>query len=174
MEHDDGDDDDDLVASLLGMCLIFQTLNDLQMEITPAQVIPRLVPANCNVQLICYILGGVIRRPVSMLYSLGAVPFALLEFHAVFALMKRSHYASSEEAFIVTLTKLATGHSNVVLADIFAFSRDGMVSLIYHYMIGVLNNKARGILHACVGCLQQWAHLFPYFSEIIRQKLNML
>jgi hypothetical protein len=42
----------------------------------------------------------------------------------VFALTNRGHFASSEEAFIIPLMKLATGHSNVVLADFFGiFSR---------------------------------------------------
>ncbi len=70
-----------------------------------------------------------------------------LEFPVVFALMNRGHYASSEKAFIVTLTELAADVSNVELADTFGFAGDGMVSLIYRFMIGILNNKARGLLH---------------------------
>jgi hypothetical protein len=45
------------------------------------------------------------------------------------------------------MMKLATGHSNVVLADIFRFLGDGMVSQIYRFMIGVLNSKAHLLLH---------------------------
>ncbi len=86
----------------------------------------------------------------------------MLEFPAVFALTNRGHYASSEEAFIVTLTKLATGDSNMELADSFVFSGgDWMVSLIYRFMICILDNKARGLLHDGAGCLPHWAHLFP-------------
>jgi hypothetical protein len=40
-------------------------------------------------------------------------------------------------------------------------------------MISVLSNKARGLLHDGAGCLQRWAHLFPEFTEIIKEKLNM-
>jgi hypothetical protein len=76
----------------------------------------------------------------------------LCSFPVVFALMNRGHYASSEEAFIVSLTKLATGDSNMELVDIFGFLGDGMASLIFRCMIGILDNKARGILHATV----QW------------------
>jgi hypothetical protein len=99
--------------------------------------------------------------------------YHLLEFPAVFALTNRGHYASSKEAFIITLKKLATGHSNVMLAEIFRFSGDGMVSLIYQYLIGVLNNKARRLLHDGVGCLQRWVPHFPEFAKIIKRKLNM-
>jgi hypothetical protein len=78
-----------------------------------------------------------------------------------------------KEAFIITLMKLATRDSNVVLADTFGFLGDGMVSLIYQFMISILDNKARGLLHDGTGCLQHWAHLFPEFLEIIRRKLDM-
>jgi len=98
------------------------------MEITTDQVIPRLVPANhhCTFDLLhsgwCYQFTcfRVLQR--RELYH-------LLEFPEVFAL-RDSHKASSEESFIITLTKLSTGHSNVMLADIFGFSGDGMASLI--------------------------------------------
>jgi hypothetical protein len=93
----------------------------------------------------------------------------LLEFPVVFVLMDRCHKASSEEAFILTITKVATGHSNVALADLFGFSGDGMVSLIYQYLIGVLDNKARGLLQDGVSCLQRWAPLFPDFAEILKK-----
>jgi hypothetical protein len=82
---------------------------------------------------------------------------------------KVHHKASSEEAFILTVTKTATGHSNVALADLFGFSGDGMVSLIYQFLIGVLDNKARGLLHDGVGCLRRWVPLFPDFAEIIKK-----
>ena len=97
------------------------------MEITPDQVIPPLVPANyhCTFDLLhpgwCYQNTHFVQ-----LWEL----YHLLEFPAVFALTNRGHKASSKEAFAVTLTKLATGHNNVVLVDIFGFSGDGMVSLI--------------------------------------------
>jgi hypothetical protein len=71
------------------------------------------------------------------------------------------------------MTKLSTGDTNVELADCFGFSEDGMMSLIYCFMMDVLNNKARGLLHDGAGCLQGWANLFPDFAEIIRRKLNM-
>jgi hypothetical protein len=46
------------------------------------------------------------------------------------------------------------------------FSVDGMISLIDCFMIGVLDNKARGLLHGGVP-------LFAHFAGIIQQKLNM-
>ena len=48
-----------------------------------------------------------------------------------------------------------------------------MVSLIHHFMIDLLDNKARGLLYGDAGCLRRWAHLFPDFAEIIKNKLNM-
>jgi len=95
--------------------------------------------------------------------------YHLLEFPAMLALTDRGHKASSEEAFILTITEIATGRSNVALADLFGFSGDGMVSLIYRYLNGVLDNKARGLLHDGADCLQRWAPLFPDFAEIIKK-----
>ncbi len=84
------------------------------------------------------------------------------------ALTDRGHKASPEEAFILTITEIATGHSNVALVDLLGFSEDGMVSLIYRYLIGVLDNKARGSLHDGADCLQRWAP----FSLTLRRLLK--
>ncbi len=40
-------------------------------------------------------------------------------------------------------------------------------------MIGVLSNKATGILYGGTHCLHHWAHLFPSFNENIKDKCNM-
>ncbi len=79
----------------------------------------------------------------------------------------RGNVASSEESFIVTMVKLAKGFCNVELADLFGFGSDVYVSIIYHFMIDLLDNKARGLLYDGAACLQRWAHLFPDFAEII-------
>ncbi len=151
----------------------FETLDNLLMEIMPALLIPRLAPANRNRTFdLLHPVGWCYQKTRFRVVQLREL-YHLLEFPAVYTLTNRSHYASSEEAFIIMLMKLATGDSNVVLADTFGFSGDGMISLIYRFMIGILDNKARGILHDGVGCLQRWAHLFPEFAEIIRRKLNM-
>ncbi len=150
------------------MSIFFSLLDNLLMEITAGDLIPRLAPVNRHrtFDLLhpgwCYQFTHLRVLQLQELYH-------LLEFPAVFALTNRGHKASSEEAFIVTLTKLASGHNNVVLADMFGFSGDGMVSLIYHFMIGVLDNKARGLLHHGDGCLRRWAPLFPDFAEIIKK-----
>jgi hypothetical protein len=72
----------------------------------------------------------------------GAIPFAGVS--SILTLSDRGHCASLEEAFILLLTKLATGDTNMKLADCFGYSGDGMVSLIYHFMIDLLDNKAQG------------------------------
>jgi hypothetical protein len=103
------------------------TLNNLIMEVTPDKVIPHLVPANrnCNFDLLhlgwCYETTHFCIAQLQELYH-------LLEFPAMFVLSERRHYGSSEEAFIITLMKLATGDSNAVLGDCFGFSGDGMIS----------------------------------------------
>ncbi len=150
----------------------FETLDNLLMEITPAQVIPCLAPANRNRTFDLLHPGWCYQKTRFRVVQLREL-YHLLEFPAVYALTNRSHYASSEEAFIIMLMKLASGDSNVVLADTFGFSADGMISLIYQFMIGILDNMARGLLHDGVGCLQRWANLFPEFAEIIKEKLKM-
>jgi hypothetical protein len=43
-----------------------------------------------------------------------------------------------------------------------------MVSLIYHFMIDLLDNKARGLLYGDAGCLQHWLHLSPDFEKLLK------
>jgi len=174
------EDDDDFVMMMMMLLLhhciesvnFFSLLDNLLMEITPDQVILRLVPENHIRTFDLLHPGWCYQNTHFRVLQLWEL-YHLLEFPAVFALMNRGHKASSEEAFIVTLTKMATGHNNVVLADMFGFSGDGMVSLIYCFLIGVLDNKARGLLHDGVGCLQRWAPLFSDFAEITKRKLNI-
>ncbi len=146
LEHDD---EDFLFMMMVYMhhCIqcveIFETLDNLLMEITPAQVIPRLAPVNRNHTFDLLHPGWCYQKTRFLVIQLQEL-YHLLEFPVVYALTNRSHYVSTEEAFIITLTKLATGDSNVVLADTFGFSGDGMISLIYRFMIGIHDNKARG------------------------------
>jgi hypothetical protein len=152
----------------------FSALDNILIEITSDQVIPHLVLVNmnCTFDLLhpewCYEKTQFHVAQLQELYL-----YHLLEFSVMFVLSERRHCASLEEAFSIMLMKLATGDSNVVLAHCFCFSRDGMVSLIYRYTTGVINNKARGLFHDGAGCLGRWAHLFPELSEIITRKLNM-
>jgi len=173
------DADDDFVMMMMLLlhhsleCVnFFSLLDNLLMEITADQVIPRLAPVNRHRTFDLLHPGWCYQFTRFRVLQLREL-YQLLEFPAVFALTNRGHKASSEEAFILTMSKIATGHSNVALADIFGFSGDGMVSLIYRFMIGVLDNKARGLLHDGDGCLRRWAPLFPDFAEIIKKKLNM-
>jgi hypothetical protein len=82
----------------------------------------------------------------------------------------RRHKASSEEAFIITLTKPATGSTSTSLVKVFGATTDTFISRVYTKTIKLLNNKANGVLHG--NCLLHWAHLFPDFVEAIRHKLN--
>jgi hypothetical protein len=78
----------------------------------------------------------------------------------------RGHKASSEEAFIITLTNLATSRTSTSLVEVFGDITDTFISGVYE----LLSNKADGILHK--NCLQCWVPLFPQFAEVIRNKLN--
>ncbi len=82
----------------------------------------------------------------------------------------REHKASSEEAFIITLTRLATGSTNTSLVEVFGATTDTFISRVFKETIHLLDNKADGVLHG--NCLQHWVHLFPEFVEAIRRKLN--
>jgi hypothetical protein len=143
------------------------------MEITPDQVIPCLVPANRFHTFDQLHPGWCYEKTRFRVVQLREL-YHLLEFLALLTLSDQGHYASLEEAFILTLVKVATGDTNVKLADCFiAYSGDGLVSLIYHFMIDLLDNKARSILYGNADCLWRWVHLFPDFAEIIKNKLNM-
>ncbi len=50
----------------------------------------------------------------------------------MFTVSMKGNLASSEEAFILTMVKLATGKTNIELTDIFGFCSDAVVSMIYH------------------------------------------
>jgi hypothetical protein len=112
----------------------FSALNNLLMEITPNQVIPCLVLANRNCSFDLLHPGWCYEKTHFRVAQLQEL-YHLLEFPVMFVLLERRHYASLEETFIITLMKLTTGGSNVVLADCFGFSHDGMISLIHQFMI---------------------------------------
>jgi hypothetical protein len=59
----------------------------------------------------------------------------------------RGHKASSEEAFIITLTKLATGSTNTSLVEVFGATMDTFISRVFKSTIELLDNKGEGILH---------------------------
>jgi len=153
-------------------CNFFQQLDNLLMEITPDQVVPRLNPPNRHRTFDLLHEGWCYQHTQFRVVQLREL-YHLLEFPATFTVSTKGNLASSEEVFILTMVKLATGKTNVELADLFGFCGDAMVSMIYRHMIGVLDNKATGILYGGADCLRRWAHLFPSFAEIIKDKLNM-
>jgi hypothetical protein len=88
------------------------------------------------------------------------------------AISTKGHKASSEEAFIITITELATGSSNTSLMEVFGVSMDTFISRVFKTTVELLDNKADGVLHD--NCLRCWVHLFPRFVEVIKEKLNKL
>lgn len=64
----------------------------------------------------------------------------MLDF-SLLSVLSESRHASSEEAFIITVTKVATGKRNVE----FGFSGGDKIYLIYRFMMGVLDKSARDL-----------------------------
>jgi hypothetical protein len=131
------DDDNDFVVMLMLLlhhsleCInFFSLLDNLLMESPADEVIPLLVPANHHHTFDLLHPGWCYQFTHFRVLQLWEL-YHLLEFPTVFALMDRGHKASSEEAFILTITKIATGHRNIALVDLFRFSGDGMVSLMH-------------------------------------------
>ncbi len=176
MLFDDEGNDDDLLLFLyhrhisnLRNNLFFITLDSEFMTIEPDQVIPRFAPANRNrtFDLLedgwCY---HHTRFTVAQLREL----YLRLQLPVTFTISTVGHKASSEEAFIITVTKLATGRTNTSLMEVFGVITDTFISRVYKKTIEVLDNKADGVLHG--NCLHRWVHLFPEFAEAIKNKLN--
>jgi hypothetical protein len=169
------EDDDDMLLLLYRRHLsivhnnnFFFILDSMFMNIEPEDRIPRLLPANLNrtFDLLndewCY---HHTRFNVSQLRE----QYLHLDLPVSLNISTRGHKASSEEAFIITLTKLATGRTNTGLVEIFGATTVTFISRVYKTTIHLLDNKAEGILHG--NCLQRWVHLFPDFAEVIRRKL---
>ncbi len=88
----------------------------------------------------------------------------------MFTISTVGHKASSEEAFLITIMKLATGRTNTSLMEVFGIITDTFISRVYKYTLVVLDNMADGVLHG--NCLQHWVHLFPEFAKAINNKLH--
>jgi hypothetical protein len=79
-------------------------------------------------------------------------------------------HCSSEEEFIITLVKLATGATNLGLQDLFGEKNDQQISDIHNHTIRWLASKAAGLFQP--PCLKQWKDNFPIFAVIIEHKLG--
>ena len=153
----------------LRYCHYFKQLDELFMTIEQHELIPRLVPANRNRTfdlLDNRWSNHNTRFSVIQLCEL----YHLLDFPVNLVISNKGNIASSEEAFIITMTKIATGKTNTDLCDMFSEPNDAIISMIYRKMVLLLDGKADGISHG--DCLHRWSHLFPDFSVAIRNKLN--
>jgi hypothetical protein len=171
----DEDDDDSLLLlyrrhqSILHNNNFLFVLDSMIMNIEPEDIIPCLLPANLNrtFDLLdngwCYHHTRFNVVQLHELYHWLNLPVSL-------ASSTKGHKASSEEAFIITITKLATGRSNTSLMEVFGVTADTFISIVFKTTIQLLENKCDGILHG--NCLQRWVHLFPRFAEVIKEKLN--
>jgi hypothetical protein len=137
------------------------------MNIEPEDIIPRLLPANRNHTFDmldnkwCYHHTHFNISQLRELYHRLNLPVSL-------AISTKGQKASSEEAFIITIMKLATGSSNTSLMEVFGVIMDTFISRVFKTTVDLLNNN--GVLHG--NCLQRWVHLFPWFAEVIKEKLN--
>jgi hypothetical protein len=155
--------------SILRDMNFLSTLGSLFMNINEDDIIPRNNFFNRNRTL--NLLGDSwayanTRFNVAQLSEL----FFCLQLPATFIISQRGHKTSSEEAFITTLTKIASGKTNVDLTEMFDATTDTFIGRVYSFFLEVLNNKADGIIHG--NCLQHLVHLFSAFSDVIKNKLN--
>ena len=155
-----------LYCNAVTHCLFIADLEAAVMIVTVDQQIPRLAPVNRNrtFDLLdprwCY---ENTRFTVVQLWQL----YYALNFQPLFQLGDRK-YASSEESFIITVTKLATGKTNVALEESFGMNFQ-KISKIYRYTIGLLDQKCNGILWG--NSLLRWVDQFQGFSDAIANKL---
>jgi hypothetical protein len=64
------------------------------------------------------------------------------------AISTKGHKASSEEAFIITITKLATGSSYTSLMEVFSVTTDTFISRVFKTTIQLLDSEADGVYMA--------------------------
>jgi hypothetical protein len=154
------EDDDDLLLHLYHHHLFmlrnnnfFFLLDSKFMNIEPEDQIPRLLPANLNRTFDLLNNGWCYhhtRFNVSQLREL----YLHLDLPVTLNISTRGHKASFEEAFIITLTKLATGSTSTSLVEMFGATTDTFISRVYQNTIALLDNKADGLLHG--NSLQRW------------------
>jgi hypothetical protein len=150
----DEDDDDSLLLlyrrhqSILHNNNFLFVLDSMFMSIEPEDIIPRLLPADlkCTFDLLdngwCYHHTRFNVVQLRELYHRLNLPVSL-------AISTKGDKASSEEAFIITITKLATGSSNTSLMEVFGVTTDTFISRVFKTTIQLLDNKCDGILHGC-------------------------
>jgi hypothetical protein len=171
----EGDDDDLLMVlyhhhhSILGEINFLSTVDSLFKNINDDDVIPRNNFFNRNRTLNLLSDSWAYANTHFNVAQLSELYFCL-QLPASFIISQRGHKASSEEAFIITLTKIALGKTNVDLTEVFSATMDTFIGRVYSFFLEVLDNKADGILHG--NCLQCWVHLFPEFSDVNKNKLN--
>jgi len=144
------------------------TVDSLFMNINEDGIIPRnnVFNRNRTLNLLSDSWAYTNTRNVAQLSEL----YFRLQLPATFIISQRGHKASSEEAFIITLTKIASGKTNVDLTELFGATTDTFIGRVYSFFLKVLDKKADGIIHG--NCLQRWVHIFPAFSDVIKNKLN--
>jgi hypothetical protein len=170
------EDDDDLLLhlychhlSMLRNNNFFFLLDSMFMNIEPEDRFPHLVLANLNRTFDLLDNGWCYHRTWFNVCQLQEL-YHCLKLTVSLTILIRGHKASSEVAFIITLTRLATGSTNTSLVEVFGATTDTFISRVFKETIHLLDNKADGVLHG--NCLQHWVHLFPEFVEAIRRKLN--
>jgi hypothetical protein len=166
---DDDDDDDDFFLiyrrhlSILCNNLFFFTLDSEFMNIEPDQAIAQFAPANRNHTFDLLEDGWCYHHTSFTIAQLHEL-YLCLQLPVMFTISTISHKASSEEAFIITVTKLATGRTNTSLMEIFGIVTDTFISRVYIKTIEVLDNKADRVLHG--NCLQSWV---PFSQSLWKQ-----
>ena len=151
------------------MVRIILTIEFFFMTIFPEQRLPRPLPLPVNRTFAsldpswCYRYTRFTNHQLQLLHELLNPP-------PWFVIQNGKCHCSSEEAFIITFIKLATGGTNLGLQDVFGERNDQRISDIYNHTIWWLDSKVIGLFQQ--PCLEQWKDNFPMFAEVIERKLG--
>jgi hypothetical protein len=141
MLFDDEENNDDLLLllyhchiSILHNNLFFFLLDSEFMTIEPDQVIPQFAPANHNRTFDLLEDGWCYHHTCFTIAQLHEL-YLRLQLPVTFNISTVGQKASSEEAFIITATKLATGRANTSLMEVFGIVTDTFISRVFKYTL---------------------------------------
>jgi len=172
--------DDDEDDSLFMLCLrnyqsktrmvkVLLSVEFFFMTIFPEQRVPRPLYLRTNQTFAsldpswCYRYTRFTNQQLQLLFELLNLP-------PCFLICNGKCHCSSEEAFIITLVKLAMGATNLGLQDLFGEKDNQRISDIYNHTIRWLASKAAGLFQP--PCLEQWNDNFPIFAGVIEGKIG--
>jgi len=132
-----------VIISTFYAIITFFLLDSIFMNIEPEDRIPRLLPANLNCTFYLLDNGWCYHHTRINIFQLWEL-YHHLNPPVSLTILTRGHKASSEEAFIITLTKLATGSTSTSLVEVFGATTDTFISRVYKKTIDLLTIRLMG------------------------------